>query len=212
VLAVVLATMTALFMLVLAPIPTTYIERLKTIRTYEEIGETSALARFHFWEVAVDMAIDHPLGIGLNNYEYLYDAYDSTDGLYGRARAVHNSFLEVLAEAGFAGAAIWLFMFATALLKCWRIRQHAARSDLPSEDQRFFATYANAMIASMAGFTVAGSFIALALNDLTWLTFAFVAALDRLSVNALAEAVRKPIESRPRRPGAVLGGAWAEPV
>jgi O-antigen ligase len=139
------------------------------------------------------MAIDHPLGIGLNNYEYQYDRYDTTNGLYGRSRAVHNSFLEVLAETGFAGAATWTFLFVVAFLKCWRIRRKADDPRLAIPDQRFLRTYANAMITSMVGFTVAGSFIALALNDLTWLTFAFVAALDRLAAQMLPAPVQAPL-------------------
>jgi hypothetical protein len=37
------------------------------------------------------------------------------------------------------------------------------------------------MILSLVAFLVGGAFIALSLNDLTWYTFSFVAALDRLS-------------------------------
>jgi hypothetical protein len=40
---------------------------------------------------------------------------------------------------------------------------------------------ANALLTSMVGFATGGAFLALALNDLTWLTFGMVAALDRLS-------------------------------
>ena len=176
-----------LLLLVVAPIPSRYFDRIETIRTYREIGETSALSRFHFWRVAIRMAGDYPLGIGLNNYEYLYDAYDTTEGLYGRTRAVHNSFLEVLAEAGFAGAAIYLGLFAYALETCRRVRVRARAPTLSASDSRFLRTYANALIVSMVGFAAAGSFLALALNDLTWLTFAFVAALDRLSARMISE-------------------------
>jgi hypothetical protein len=51
-----------------------------------------------------------------------------------------------------------------------------------------FTSAANALIAAMAAFLVGGSFVAMALNDLTWLTFALVAALDRVSAAACAEA------------------------
>jgi hypothetical protein len=48
----------------------------------------------------------------------------------------------------------------------------------------------------MVGFLVGGSFLALALNDVTWLTFGMVAAVDRLSVNLceapLPEVARAP--------------------
>jgi hypothetical protein len=47
-------------------------------------------------------------------------------------------------------------------------------------------------MVSMVGFMVGGSFLALALNDLTWLTFALLAALDRWSRDACA---RKQVEA-----------------
>ncbi len=51
------------------PLPKGYLDRIETIQTYEEIEETSALSRLHFWRVAVDMAVDRPLGVGLGNFE-----------------------------------------------------------------------------------------------------------------------------------------------
>src|SRR5205823_4154171 len=36
-------------LLVLVPIPQSYMDRLQTIRTYKETGEESALSRPHFW-------------------------------------------------------------------------------------------------------------------------------------------------------------------
>jgi hypothetical protein len=55
-------------------------------------------------------------------------------------------------------------------------------------DQHFLFTMANALTVSMCGFIVGGSFIAGMLNDLTWLTFALVAALDRLSARMIRDA------------------------
>ena len=48
-------------------------------------------------------------------------------------------------------------------------------------------------MASMAGFIIGGSFLSLAYNELTWLTFAMVAALDRLSVQLQHEPVSEPV-------------------
>jgi hypothetical protein len=64
----------------------------------------------------------------------------------------------------------------------------------------FMVTYANGMMASMAGFVVGGAFITLAVNDITWYSFALLAALDLISKRQLADAVRdaeqRPDESR----------------
>src|SRR5262249_24920611 len=66
-----------------------YLERMSTIRNYDEINEVSAMSRPHFWEVAVDMVVDKPLGVGLFNYEAAYDKYDFLAGEYGVRRSVH---------------------------------------------------------------------------------------------------------------------------
>jgi putative inorganic carbon (hco3(-)) transporter len=171
------------------PIPKGYFDRLETIQTYEDVGEESALSRLHFWRVAIDIVSDHPLGVGLRNYEVAYDRYDFLGGRYGRRRSVHSSHFQVLAETGFAGMAIWVGLFSYAMFVCARIRARSRHVALNAGEQRFYFTMANALIVSMAGFIVGGAFIALALNDLTWLTFALVAALDRLSAKAIDPSV-----------------------
>jgi hypothetical protein len=48
----------------------------------------------------------------------------------------------------------------------------------------------------MTSFVVGGAFLSLALNDLTWLTFAMVAAMDRLSHNLGDQPAMPPIAHR----------------
>ena len=60
--------------LLVIPIPEGYVDRIQTIQTYEEIGDDSAMSRPHFWRVAVIMAMVHPLGVGLRNYDFAYDS------------------------------------------------------------------------------------------------------------------------------------------
>ena len=168
------------------PIPKGYLDRIETIKTYEDIEETSALSRLHFWRVAVEMAKDRPLGVGLRNFEAAYNRYDDTGGKFGSRRAVHSSHFQVLAETGFPGVAIYLGLFGYAMLTALRVRARSRSPSLAPTLGRFFFTSATALIVSMVAFLVGGAFISLALNDLTWLTFALVAALDRLSRQQLA--------------------------
>lgn len=186
-----LAAMIGLTFIVLAgiafaPIQRGYSQRIWTITTYEEENEGSALGRLHFWQVAWDMVRDHPLGVGVQNYQVIYDDYDFLNGHFGRGRAVHSSHFQVLAENGFAGAAVWIGLFGYAFVVCFRVRRRARVGSLSPEDTHFLFTMSNALIASMAAFLVGGAFLALALNDLTWLTFGLVAALDRISVALLS--------------------------
>jgi probable O-glycosylation ligase (exosortase A-associated) len=158
-----------------------YLERMQTIRTYREVNETSAVSRTHFWRVALDMVEANPLGVGLFNYEAAYDHYDFLHGQYGRKRSVHSSHFQVLAETGVLGALAWIFNFSYAMLVLRRVRRRAA-TIVDEDNRRALTTGANALFASMVAFLIGGAFIALALNDLTWITFGLVAALDRLSI------------------------------
>ena len=162
------------------PLPSGYLDRVESI----EANEESAAGRLHFWNVALIMAEENPLGVGLWNYETAFDRYDFLHGRFGTERSVHSSHLQVLAETGYAGALVYTLLFAWATVIALRVRRRARAPGMSADEARFLRTTANALLASMAAFIVGGSFIAMALNDLTWLTFAAFGALDRLSVPA----------------------------
>lgn len=192
-LATLLAVLTLLLLVV--PIPQSYLDRLQTIRTYDKIGETSAQSRPHFWRVGLRMLADHPLGVGLKQYEAAYDRYDFSFGKYGHHRAVHNAHVQVLVEIGYMGALVWAAMFAYAFFACFRVRKRSRDERLDAETRQFLFVTANGLLTSMAGFIVGGSFLSLAFNDITWLTFAMVASLDRVSRTVCEEAANEPIVS-----------------
>jgi putative inorganic carbon (HCO3(-)) transporter len=179
-----------------APLPKGYAARVDTLQTYEQQEDQSALGRLHFWRVAITMAADRPFGVGLRNFDYAYDRYDFSNGAFGSKRAVHNSHFQVLAELGYAGAIIWIVQFALAFWFALRVRRRSRTPGLAPEISRFFLTVANGLICSMVGFIVGGTFIALALNDLTWITFGVLAALDRVSSQICAHA-RQSVVAQP---------------
>jgi putative inorganic carbon (HCO3(-)) transporter len=169
------------------PIPESYVARLRTIKTYEEVGEDSALSRPHFWKVGLRMVADNPLGVGLKQYEFAYDRYDFSRGRFGHKRAVHNSHVQVLAELGYMGEAAWAGLFVYGVITCIRVRARSKSDRLDPRTAQFLFTVANGLLTSMTGFLVGGTFLSLALNDLTWLTFGMVAAVDRMSARLVAE-------------------------
>jgi probable O-glycosylation ligase (exosortase A-associated) len=181
-----LAVAVPLMLVGVLALPADYLARLKTIKTYEQVEDDSAMGRLHFWRVAAKMAEDHPLGIGLRNYDAAYDAYDFLNGRYGKGRAVHSSHFEVLATQGYVGTTLWIFLFSYSFLVMFRVRRRSRDERLDPGDRRFLLTMANALIVSMIGFLIGGAFIALALNDVTWMTFALVASLDRISLRMIA--------------------------
>jgi len=184
-------TVALLPLLLFVKLPAGYSERMSTITNYEEVGDDSALGRLHFWRVALDMARDRPLGVGLWNYQSTYDRYDFSGGQYGTRRAVHNSHLQALAETGWLGAVCWVGLFTAAFVEAFRAKRRAV--DMSPDDARLTLTVANGLIASMFGFLVGGTFVSMTYNELTWLIFALVASLDRLSIEL---SVNSPANGR----------------
>jgi probable O-glycosylation ligase (exosortase A-associated) len=168
------------------PVPDAYVARLATIRTYETVGENSALGRLHFWRVALVMAGDHPMGVGLKNYQENYNHYDRTYGRYGYGRDVHSTHLQALVETGYLGFLIYVGLLWGAVVLLLRTRARAADPRLTGDERRFVLTMANALLASLAAFVVGGTFNSLLLNELNYYTFALVAALDRISRQMIA--------------------------
>lgn len=201
--------LTTLVVAPFVPVPEGYFERIETIRTYEEVGESSALSRLHFWRVAVRMAENYPLGVGLMSYESAYDDYDFLGGEFGRRRSVHSSHFQVIAELGFLGFLLWVSLFAYSFWVLLRVRRFGNRirqRDGPAS--HFYTTVANGLIASQATFLVGGAFVASALNDVTWYTFAVIAAVDRLA-RARAEELDRERSEGERRHDFELGRATA---
>ena len=77
-----------------------------------------AVSRLVMWNTAWNFFLGSPvLGIGWNNFTALYGFYTASmsfwipPGLY----AVHNIYLQLLAETGFVGLIVFLYL----LLRCW---------------------------------------------------------------------------------------------
>lgn len=188
------------------PMPQGYLERLSTISTETETLDASSRGRLHFWGLALRMAGDHPFGVGLKNYEANYDRYNEGPPEFGTSRAVHSSHFQVLAEVGYLGLLLWLMLFLYAGWRVWRIRRlvHEAGETLDADIARVYRAVTAGLAASMAGFLVGGSFLSMFLNDLTWLSFALVAALDRLARVELA-GVGQPVVLAAAGPSSVPG-------
>ena len=183
------------------PLPEGYAERIATIsqlqedvdRPQEDVSE----GRLYFWGLAVEMVKHQPLGVGMRNFSAQFGSYDELRGAYGRNRDVHSSHFQVLVEHGYLGAAVWIFLFLYSFGVCWRIRKQSRTAGLSPEIKIFLETTPTALMVSMVGFLVGGSAISAALNELTWLTFAVTAALDRLCKQFCAEAGREVPQREP---------------
>ena len=190
---------------VIAPVlPNAFWERMGTLSlvsqsddergrlTNEQSGDLeSALSRFHFWKVAVQMANDHPFtGVGHNAYMMAYDLYDSSHGKYGFGRAVHSSWFGVIGELGYPGITLYLLIFALALLSCRTARRVA--TELPEATP--LREYAIALETSLIVIMVGGSFVTFQYSEMLWHIVGLSIALRRIAIEAQERAVVKTAE------------------
>ena len=173
-------------LIVIPNLPETFWSRMHTIQTFEKEQDESALGRFHFWNVAVDMANAHPvLGIGYFAYTQAYNKYDSSGGRYGPWRAVHSSYFAVLAELGYPGAILYLIILFGALRTCSRVYKRALRH--PQLVQ--LGTAALSLQISLIAFLVGGSFVSSQSVEMLWHIIGLSIALERITITREAEVV-----------------------
>jgi hypothetical protein len=154
--------------------------------------------RSELWSVAWQMWQDHPLaGVGLQGF------LDSAGG-YARAlgeleyaefiteepKVVHNSFLELLAETGIVGLALFVAVVTLSLRSAWQaVRRFEAMEDVA------MAALSKAVIVSVLASLTAAMFISSQVDRRLWVLLALGPAL-------LAAARRSPgPDVRAGRPG-----------
>ncbi len=165
--------------IVVPALPDAFWNRMGTIQTYEEEQDEAALGRLHFWSVAVGMAASNPvLGVGFSSYSEAYNAYDFSAGKHGEGRSVHSSFLGVLAELGYVGLFLYVFILLAAFSACAHVRRiasgYAALVD--------FGKSAVAIQTSLTAFVVGGIFVPFQYNEMLWHLIGLSIVLKRLAV------------------------------
>jgi probable O-glycosylation ligase (exosortase A-associated) len=175
-----------LTLVVLLPaLPKEYWERMRTIQTYEEEEEASALGRIHFWKVAILMANDNPIfGVGYSAYNSSYDKYDFSGGKYGEKREVHSSYFQVLADLGYAG----MFLFAGVIVNAFLSFRHIRRGD-----KEEFIKSALALETSLIAFLVGGAFLSYAYIEIAWHVLGLTVALERIATQDGTVALKRKI-------------------
>lgn len=91
-----------------------------------------AVGRLDLWGAAAKLFAAHPLlGIGPDNFRHLYGAVLGLDGWDERVQA-NNVYLEVLADLGVIGFAVFIWVIAAPLLSAAR-----AIKTLPTQESRY---------------------------------------------------------------------------
>ena len=126
----------------------------------EEGVDASAMGRIHAWEAAFFMGVRNPMaGVGLSLFLDNYWDYATHSRAEGQAHVTHSTWFQVLAEAGFVGLGLFLFLIFTIFVS---IRASLAKLDLlrgsPKYDSDLTAITMGTY-AGLVGFCVSGSFL-----------------------------------------------------
>jgi probable O-glycosylation ligase (exosortase A-associated) len=165
-------------------VPQTWINRMKTIETYDQDG--SALSRLEVWNFAIKLANDRPIvggGFRVSLDDNIYSKY-VPDSRKGRGRNYHSVYFEILGELGYVGLAIYLGLLAAA----WRSSSRVISLTKERPDLHWANDLARMTQVSLIGFAVAGAFQNLAYFDLYFHLVAILFLLRGIVEDALQSA------------------------
>jgi probable O-glycosylation ligase (exosortase A-associated) len=180
-------------------LPQAYWDRMNTIKGREtaEGGvadfEDSAEGRIFFWRIAARMAAAEPIGVGPGAYPDAYNRYDHTDGVYGRRRAVHSSWFGTLAELGYPGLFLLLWILFLAWRSCRRAQRLARQGKIPPELGHFGAGFEAALIT----FSIGASFITFQYIEMLWHAVALTMSLNFQMQTALEASAAPATQPTP---------------
>jgi len=105
-------------------------------------------SRLDFWRDSLPIIKDHPLGIGLRNYEKVFPVYNVSMLADKRLEYAHNDYLQLLIETGWIGFTAMLTGF---LIFMWKSAYRIKHMNPHKDPMRFFlAAGAFSGLTSMA--------------------------------------------------------------
>lgn len=88
-------------------IPTFFWDRMLTIVDYKQ--DASAMSRFDLWDAGIKMFQLRPLfGVGAQNFQLLVKGYSDSERIPKEGLVAHNNFIQILAENGIVGFALYV--------------------------------------------------------------------------------------------------------
>jgi probable O-glycosylation ligase (exosortase A-associated) len=158
--------------------------------------DESANQRKTTWNAAWNIAKENPiLGVGPRNASELSFEY----GAAFQGQTIHSTFLQIAADNGFVGLALYLSLFATAWYCLYRCRRLVGKSR-DHESQRI-AACASGIESSMFLYAVGSAFLSLETFELPYLLLLLAAQLA---------VVTGALEEGQSRFGPVVGGPLEE--
>jgi probable O-glycosylation ligase (exosortase A-associated) len=187
-------------------LPSSFTERMGTIKTYQ--ADASASTRLAVWQWTMDYAKTHPMGGGFEAYrqnKIRYEKVAVENGADGQAtvdrslevdsaRAYHSAYFEMLGEQGYPGLAIWLLINLIGIVRMEVLRQRYKRQE-PGEE--WVAPLASALQSAHIVYMLGATFIAIAFQPFVYMLIGAQIGLDTYMARKRAESSWRPLR-KPR--------------
>jgi len=167
-------------------VPQEFWDRMSSTSAVVELNRASGTQdvrnirnRIMYIKAGFAMLKDYPLfGVGIGNFRYLYPKYAPV-GAVRVYRAVHNTYMQVLAEMGIFGFVQFLGLCLAVFLELARARHRGG--DL--------AHAARHLEVALVGFMVSAFFVSAAYFDMLWILFSLAQVLGKLCRSEKEKAV-----------------------
>ena len=152
-------------------LPEAWFERMQSIVAYQH--DSSAQSRLDVWQVGIAHALLFPLtGVGFDGWHYAVVTMDW-----------HNSYVEMMAEHGFVGLALWCTLIFGTVASLMRLgRKVAAFPELA-----WVGRTSGALIASLIAYAAGSLFLGLSYWDLLYHLIVIAILLEGLARTALSD-------------------------
>lgn len=183
-------------------LPSSFTERMGTIKTYQ--ADASASTRIAVWQWTMDYVKTHPMGGGFEAYRQNRIRYEKVavqgegDGVakiernleVDKARAYHSAYFEMLGEQGYPGLAIWLLINLAGLFRMEVLRRRYRR---PEPGQEWIAPLASALQSAHVIYMLGATFIAIAFQPFVYMLIGAQIGLDTYAGRKRAESAWRPL-------------------
>jgi|GEM_PF-1084530 len=134
--------------------------------------DESAQGRLDAWKAAIRMFLKNPLfGVGYECYPYNYLSY-VTNPVDWKPKAVHSSWLKVIAELGMSGMFFFFGMIGVSLKRAYELDQWALKTRISRRGNWFVEAIYRSMFPSLVAWCVCGTFLS---NSFTWFLYVQIA-------------------------------------
>lgn len=190
-----LAVTFALASIVLAFAPSSWLERMETVKTADQ--DLSFLGRVEAWQISSAIALNNPLlGGGFHAIENpaVWSQFRGNTGLLGflpdyeyspvNFRAAHSSYFEVMGDRGLLGFLIFMAILLNTLISTFKTRRLAIAA---GPEMAWAADLSTALSAVMIAYAVGGAGVNLAYAEMLYVVAVLTEILKQHVLSTVAD-------------------------